>query len=429
MKKAIKILINLARLLLGAVFVFSGFVKAIDPLGTSYKIKDYFEAFDWTFFSDLSLMMAVLLAATEFFLGAALLLGIWKKTVSLLLLLFMSVVTPLTLYLAIKNPVTDCGCFGDALILTNWQTFFKNLVLLLLAIVVFFRNDKFYLFFGLRTSRYNTYWCIVFPLFLSLLSYRHLPVLDFRPYKIGNRLEDLMKIPAGAPTDSFEMQFIYEKNGVKKEFSADNAPLSDPSWTFVDRKERQIRKGYVPPIHDFVILHPSKGDITEEILKDTSYTFLLVSPKLEESNTDVPPLVDNACNYAKSHNYAFYGLTNSGKSEIEEWNYEYDSNIEFCSVDDRVLKTIIRSNPGLVLLKDGVVIQKWAFRDIPDFSKVKLPLNDLKWGKLKPANAFLIIEKYTFLFLIPILFFYLIHKGYRFHYKLRNKRKTKSEKA
>ena len=150
MKKAIKILINLARLLLGAVFVFSGFVKAIDPLGTSYKIKDYFEAFDWTFFSDLSLMMAVLLAATEFFLGAALLLGIWKKTVSLLLLLFMSVVTPLTLYLAIKNPVTDCGCFGDALILTNWQTFFKNLVLLLLAIVVFFRNDKFYLFFGLN---------------------------------------------------------------------------------------------------------------------------------------------------------------------------------------------------------------------------------------------------------------------------------------
>lgn len=424
MKKVNKILVNIARLLLGLCFVFSGFVKAIDPLGTSYKIKDYFDAFDLSFFSDLSLLMSVVMAATEFFLGAALLLGLWRKTVSQLLLVFMLVVTPFAFYLAIKNPVTDCGCFGDALILTNWQTFFKNIFLLLLAISAFLWNKDFYLFFGKSSTKWSGCWCIIFPLILSIVSYRHLPLLDFRPYKVGNNLEKLMTIPVGAPKASFETTFIYEKNGVKQEFSVDKAPLSDSSWTFVDRKEKQISKGYTPKIQDFEIIHPSQGNITHAILNDTSYTFLLISPKLEESNRDRVSVIESAFNYAKAHHYPFYGLTNSDNSAIDEWNYEYDSNIEFCSVDDRVLKTMIRSNPGLILLKNGVVMQKWAFRDIPDFSKAKLPLNNLKWGKAKQVKTFFVVEKVMLLFLIPLLFFYLLHKGYHFHCMFSKKRKT-----
>jgi len=424
MEKAKTILINIARFILGGCFVFSGFVKAVDPLGSAYKFADYFEAFNWSFLSDLTLLMAVGLAAIEFFLGAALLLGIWRKPISLLALLFMLFMTPFTLYLAINNPVSDCGCFGDALILSNWQTFYKNIVLLSLAVPVYLWHDWSFTIFGQRTSRFSAYWCLLFPLLLSGYSYRYLPILDFRPYQIGNKLVDLMSVPEGAPRDSFNTRFIYEKNGVKKEFSVDEAPLDKPEWKYVDRIDKQIKKGYTPPIHDFVIEHPTKGVITDDILNDTSYTFLLVSSKLEDANRDKIFLVQNANAYAKAHNYAIYGLTNSDNAIIDEWNYEYDSNIEFCSVDDRTLKTMIRSNPGLVLLKNGVVLQKFAFRDIPDFTNVKKPLNETPWGVVRKLSTLEILGKVFILFLIPLIFFYTLHKGYRFHFYNQRKKKN-----
>jgi len=425
MENTKKILINIARLILGMCFVFSGFVKAVDPSGSAYKIADYLEAFGWTFFSDLSWLMAVSLSAAEFFLGTALLLGLWKKTTGMLSLVFMLVMTPFTFYLAIKNPVSDCGCFGDALILTNWQTFYKNIVLLALSVAVLFRNDLTYTIFGHRTERWSAYWCLIFPLMLSVYSYRHLPVLDFRPYKIGNHLVDQMIIPDGAPVDSFETHFIYEKNGIQQEFSAENAPLSDPAWIFVDRKETQIKQGYMPPIHDFVLEHPSKGNITEDVLNDTSYTFLLVSSKLEKANRSANSRIESVYQYAKKQGYIFYGLTNSDYSAIDEWNYEYDSGIEFCSVDDRTLKTMIRSNPGMILLKNGVVLQKWAFRDIPDLSKVKQPLNKLEWGQVRKVSIIHVLGSVFLSFLMPLLFFYLLHRGYRFHFNFMKKKDLK----
>ena len=424
MENTKKIVINIARFLVGLCFVFSGFVKAIDPLGSSYKFADYLEAFHWSFLSDLTFLMAVGLAAAELFLGTALILGIWKKTTSLLALLFMLFMTPFTLYLAIKNPVSDCGCFGDALILTNWQTFYKNIVLLILVVPVFLWHDLTYTLFGKRTGSWSAIWCMIFPLLLSTYSIRHLPMLDFRPYKIGNKLVDFMKIPEGALRDSFDTRFIYEKNGVQKEFSVNDAPLSDPEWKYMDRKVTQIRKGYTPPIHDFVLEHPTKGIITEEVLNDTSYTFLLVSPKLEEANRSTIALIQSAYLYADKQGYAFYGLTNSDGEAIDEWNYEYDSNIEFCTVDDRTLKTMIRSNPGILLLKNGVVLQKWAFRDIPDFSKIKSPMNTSQWGSVRKVNTVTILGKLFILFLIPLLLFFSFHRGYRLHFNLQKNKKN-----
>ena len=420
-----KVAVNISRIILGMCFVFSGFVKAIDPSGFAYKISDYIEVFHLTFFSDLSWIFAVLLAAFEFFLGTSLILGIWKKLTSTLSLMFLLVMTPFTLYLAIKNPVSDCGCFGDALILTNWQTFYKNIVLLLLAFPVFHWSELCYKLFGWYTARWTAYWCLIFPVLLSAFSYFHLPLLDFRPYQIGNRLADFMTIPDGAPLDSFDTRFIYEKNGVQQEFSVEDAPLNDASWTFVDRKEIQIRKGYTPPIHDFVLEHPMKGDITEDVLKDTSYTFLLVSPDLEKSNRSANVHIESARQYAGNHGYEFYGLTNSGTDAIDEWNYEYDSDIEYCSVDERTLQTMIRSNPGMILLKDGVVLQKWGSRDIPDFSKTKQPLNALPWGKVRKVSTFRVVFNVFILFMIPVLLFFLLHRGYRFHFhlkKIKNKK-------
>lgn len=415
MKKAQKIAINGARVLLGGFFVFSGFVKAIDPLGGSYKLSDYFEAFGLMPLMDISGLFAVLLAAFEFFLGTALILGLWRKSTSFLVLLFMLLATSFTLYLVWKHPVTDCGCFGDAWVLTNTQTFYKNVVLLLLAVPVFVWNNLFVTFFGRRTERWSIYWCMFFPLLLSVHCYRHLPLLDFRPYKVGNYLPDLMDAPAGAPKDSFDVRFVYERKGVRKSFTAETAPLNDSSWVFVDRELTLIRKGFEPPIRDFYMEHPSRGDITGEVLSDTSYTFLLVSPNLVTANRGTMDRMVSVYRYARRFGYAFYGLTGSDFQAVDEWNYEYDVDMDFCTMDDRTLRTMIRSNPGLMLLKGGTVIQKWGFRDIPDLTRLREPLSRI--GKDKADDA--VVEglgKVFLLWCIPLLCFYLLHKGYCLHF-------------
>lgn len=414
--KTLKILVNVARLLLGLSFVFSGFVKALDPLGSTYKINDYLEAFGWVYFQDMSFLMSILLSAVEFFLGLALIIGVYKRAISLSLMLFMLFVTPLTLYIAIANPVSDCGCFGDALVLSNTATFLKNLVLLAIAFFVYWQNEKFITFYGKNTSRYTALWCMLFPLMISIWSYRHLPLIDFLPYKIGNNLAALMKIPAGAVTDSITTVFIYEKKGVKKKFTLEKAPFADTTWKFVDREDIAVRQGYRAPIHDFVLEHPELGDITKEVLADPSYTFLLISNKLEDMNYNRIQEIMDVKLYANKQGYRFLALTNSSPRIVEDWKYEYDDEMVFCSLDDRTLKTMMRSNPGLILLKNGTVYQKWGFRDVPDFSDEKLPLNKLTYGAIGfPSNGKL-IGGLLFVLIIPLIFFFLVHSGYRFRY-------------
>ncbi len=414
--KTLKILVNVARLLLGLSFVFSGFVKALDPLGSTYKINDYLEAFGWVYFQDMSFLMSVLLSATEFFLGLALIIGVYKRAISLSLMLFMLFVTPLTLYIAIANPVSDCGCFGDALVLSNTATFLKNLVLLAIAFFVYWQNEKFITFYGKHTSRYTALWCMIFPLMISIWSYRHLPLIDFLPYKIGNNLSKLMEIPAGAVTDSITTVFIYEKKGVKKKFTLEKAPFADTTWKFVDREDIAVRQGYRAPIHDFVLEHPELGDITKKVLADPSYTFLLISNKLEDMNYNRIQEIMDVKLYANKQGYRFMALTNSSPRIVEDWKYEYDDDMVFCSLDDRTLKTMMRSNPGLILLKNGTVYQKWGFRDVPDFSDEKLPLDKLSYGTIGfPSNGKL-IGGLLFVLIIPLIFFFLMHSGYRFRY-------------
>ena len=426
--KTLKILVNVARLLLGLLFVFSGFVKTVDPLGSTYKISDYLDAFGWVYFKDLSLVLSILLSATEFFLGLALLIGVYKRFISLSLLLFMLFVTPLTLYILITNPVTDCGCFGDALVLSNTATFLKNLVLLALAFFVYWQHDKLITFYGPHTSRYTALWCIVFPLMISTWCYRHLPLIDFLPYKVGNNLPALMKAPAGAPTDSITTMFIYEKNGVKKKFTLDKAPFSDTTWVFVDREDVLVREGYRTPIHDFVLEHPQQGDITNQVLTDPSYTFLFISDKLDDMNYDHLQEIMDVKLYADKHGYRFLGLTNSNERAIEDWKYEYDDAMTFCSLDDRTLKTMMRSNPGLILLKNGTVYQKWGFRDVPDLAGVKQPLEKLSYGTIGQPYYGKLIGGLLLILVLPLIFFFLMHSGYRFRYNKYSRSWFKFEK-
>lgn len=397
------------QLFVGAVFVFSGFVKVIDPLGGLYKVTDYLTAFHWDALKPLGFLGMTAMSAVEFVLGVGLILGIQKKLVTLGTLAFMAFYTPLTLYLAINNPVTDCGCFGDALVITNWQTFWKNVVLLAAVIMILV-----WLKFSKRGFCAKAEWAVliysfVFSMGLSSYCFANLPSIDFRPYRIGANIQEGMDFPEGAKKDSIFTTFILEKDGVQKEFTLEEYP-KDPSWKFIDQKSIVVEKGYEPPIHDFVLMHEDDGDITDIILEDTNYVFLAVAHNLSQydlvsnpggAHYDNSEKLNAAYDYAHAHGYKFYCLTASGNSSEEMKNYlaATSAKYEFLNADEIMLKTIIRSSPGLFIIKKGTVVNKWALKNIPTFSE---PLDKCEYGTITLPNNKLTVLVIAILYLIPL---------------------------
>lgn len=374
MKSTKGICLLVARLLFGATFLFSGFVKAVDPLGTAYKVTDYFEAFGVPTFDVLSIALAFLLITIEFCIGFAQFFNVKLKESSYVAALFMLVMTPLTLYLALENPVSDCGCFGDAIVLTNWETFYKNVVLCLLLLVVFI------------TQRVNRPWlsewgswlflaiAMLFSLGICTYGYTHLPFIDFRPYKVGNNITEGMQIPDDAPLDEYKTTFVYAKDGVEKEFSLENYPAEDSTWTFVRQNSVLIKQGYVPPIHDFSIV-TDQGDITDIVLETPGFTFLVVSHKLEKANLNAVPQVAQIISWVKNKGIPCYWLTSSYQEQVDDFKQKYNISIPFGATDDITLKTIARANPGLVLLNQGTVVAKWHCNQLPDISEINQIIN------------------------------------------------------
>lgn len=400
-------ILPLVQVLLGGVFLFSGFVKALDPVGSVIKLDDYATAFNLSVLPLFQHLTALLQAVGEFALGAFVLLGLWKRVTAWLMLVFMGVMTPFTLYLALANPVSDCGCFGEAITLTNWETFAKNGVLLLLAVFFLLFSHKAWTFFGQRTSRWAATWVCVFPVLIAVHAYRHQPMIDFRPFKPGSDLRALTV----AQSDSFNYFFVYEREGEQQTFTEDQLPTPDEGWTYVDRTEQLVRAGVDPVIDNLAILHPDFGDITASLLEDTSYVFLYVVSNLETADRRHVPEANAASDYASRYGYSFYGLTASDHGSIDEWRYEYDTPFSFCTADDRLLTTITRSNPGLLLLKDGVVLRKWAYRDIPDFATLDKPLEASSLGRLRHRSLLRVLGLSILLFAFPLLYFHQLHTG------------------
>lgn len=398
-----KIIAECCRVLLGAVFVFSGTVKAIDPMGGAIKIGDYLTAFGLDKLQSLAVVLSFNLSAIEFTLGVCLLLGVYRRYTTFLTLLMMAFMTPLTLYLALFDPVSDCGCFGDAWILTNWETFFKNIVLLAAAIYVFINNQRLTAFYT-----YKVYWFV--PLFAYIYSigfayrnYTHLPVVDFRPYKVGANIPALMAVPEGAPADEYRYSFIYEKDGVKKEFSLDDVPADDSTWTFVDSKTELIKQGYVPPVAGFNLYNAADEDVTGQILHDPRPVFLLIAPKLEEAGDEQMDEINNVYDYALENDIDFYCVTGSGSEAITQWNDYTGAEYPYLMADEVLLKTIIRSNPGLVLLKDGTILAKWHANDIPAEDELPEVLEMYLSGKsIKNKEEGRLITN-LFTFTVPLL--------------------------
>ena len=395
--------VNLGRIILSITFIFSGFVKAIDPLGTQYKIIDYLEALhiNWMFPSWSTLAISVLLSTCEFSLGIFLLFAIRRRLVSKFMLWVMTFMTSLTLWIVIADPVKDCGCFGDAIKLTNFETFAKNIIFLFIAILLWHKPLMMPRLISKSTQWIVINYTILYSIMMSLWSLWYLPQFDFRPYHIGTNIAQGMEIPKGAKQPQFETTFILEKNGEKKEFTIDNYP--DSTWTFVDSKTVQTEEGYVPPIHDFSIEDTRKGvDITQEILQDTSYTFLLVSPHLEYADDSNFGAIDEIYEYANEHGYPFLCLTASDTKAIKHWQDITGAEYPFYTTDETTLKTIIRSNPGLLLLKHGTIIGKWSHNDLPALSLVE-PLEKTSVGKMPEISALQKILTIISWFAIPLL--------------------------
>ena len=455
-----KLIRTLFRWIVGATFIFSGFVKVIDPLGYGYKIADYLEAMNLSSIEAAALPLAVIFAVLELVIGFSLFFNQLPKLGALGALLMMVFFTPLTLWLAIANPVSDCGCFGDALVITNWQTFFKNLVLLAMAILLFAQRKKF------KPAYFPAVqWIIMFvvgfaSLGLSIYCLKTLPIIDFRPYHIGANIAEGMIIPEDAPKPVIESVFTYEKDGKQQDFGIDNLP--DSTWKFVDAKHNVIDAGYVPPIHDFTMTKPEQEsagvgvdldgvelvyknedgeqmyadvssipdaswkfdkyiceeceedidvskiritysdadgelvelgideapeglefveavyadesvetDIAPRVLADERYSFLMIALRLEDMDTEHLAEFDSIAEFAANSNMGFYCMTSSNAEAIENFKSEHPVKYNFYNTDPITLKTIVRSNPGLLLIRKGTVIDKWHDGNLPKVENLK----------------------------------------------------------
>lgn len=365
-QKILDIFLELICVLLGLVFVFSGFVKAIDPLGSTYKIQDYLTSFGDSFvqFHPIAFPLAIALSTFELLLGLCFLFKIKIKTTSVLAFIFMLVMLPLTLYIAIKNPVTDCGCFGDALVLSNWATFYKNVILISMVILIWVFHKKIRNLFLPNIEFVFILFFIFIGVGLSVYSVRHLPMIDFRPYKVGVNIPEAMKIPAGKPTDKYDTKLIYEKGGVKKEFTVENYP-KDSTWQFVEQKTTLLSKGYEPPIHNFTITDSNQNEITDDVIHYQGVSYLVVMYDVSKSSKKGIEQVEKLYNQTKQSGERFYVLTGSTDEDIAKFVKETKVTFPFYKTDPITLKTIIRANPGFVKLQNGTIVQKWNWRQAP----------------------------------------------------------------
>ena len=402
-QRLLKMIVNLCRIIVAVTFIFSGFVKAIDPIGTQYKLQDYLGAIgmagilpNWTL-----LAVAVFLAAIEFCIGIFLLFAIQRRLISKLTAAFMAFMTMVTVWIVVADPVKDCGCFGDALHLTNTETLIKNIVLLVCSLAIMYRPLAMFRFVSKSNQWIVTNYTIVFILVSSGLSLYYLPIFDFRPYHIGVNIPRGMEIPKGAKLPQFKTTFIMEKNGQRKEFTLDNYP--DASWKFIDSKTVQTSEGYIPPIHDFSITDNKTGlDLTNSVLSHKGYTFLLIAPHLETADDSNFGDIDRLYEYAQSYDIPFYCLTASTTKAIKRWIDLTGAEYPFCITDEAVLKTIIRSNPGLLLLKGGTIINKWSHNNLPNEAKLSRPISQSNLGKMPKDSVPAKILEIVLWFILPL---------------------------
>jgi hypothetical protein len=373
MKKIMTILSHISRILIGLLFVFSGYVKAVDPLGFAYKLGEYFDSLHLEFLLPLALPFSILIIAAELAMGLCLLARIRMRLVAWGVLLFMSFFTILTFYIAVKGDVVkDCGCFGDALVLSNTATFLKNLAAMPFVIIIFVWRKNY-----VCVAKHLAEWIIAVAFFvltvgIELYCLGNLPIIDFMPYKVGTNIPQSMEYPEDAQHAEYKTTYYYSKDGETKEFDETNYPWNDSTWVFVDTKSELVKKGYEPPIHDFEIKTKDDEDITADVVYGEKFTFIFTLHKIEK--VDIPDInkINELADFClASDDFDFIAYTSSEYSDVEKFIEKTNANYLFCVGDETTIKTMVRSNPGLMLIKDGNIWAKWSYRNIPAIDEIK----------------------------------------------------------
>lgn len=365
-----KILTQICRVLVGVLFIISGLIKLNDPVGFSFKLEEYFGAnvLNLTFLIPYALALAIIIVIFEVLLGVMLLVGFKKKFTLWSLLIMIVFFTFLTLYSAVTGKVTDCGCFGDALHLTPWESFTKDVILLVLILVIFINKKYIKKVFKKPVVNIIVASSLVLCSFLAYHVLNHLPVIDFRAYKVGTVIREGMAIPEGAPKSEYAITFVYKVNGVEKEFTDKELDKIPADAEFVDRKEVVVKEGYVPPIHDFV-LDFNGEDMTEAILNEPKVV-LVISYFLEKAEDEGLAKVQKFAEQAKAKGFKVIGLSASGSDVVEKKKKQHGITFDYYTCDATTLKTIERANPSIVVLRNGVIAQKAHWRDL-EFLQLK----------------------------------------------------------
>ncbi len=378
-----KIITQISRVFVGVLFIISGFIKANDTLGFSYKLEEYFEIFqkefplpkfvmiDWMSFSHHAEAMSMFICIFEIIVGVALLIGAYSRLNAWLLLLMMVFFTILTGYSAVTHKVTDCGCFGDAIKFSPFQSFMKDVLLLFLSVIIFIGHQHIKSIFNNKTVQsLALFVAIIVTTFFTFYTYMFLPRIDFLPYKIGNDIVKMMEFPEGALHDSVAMVFIYEKNGKQLELGLNELDKVDSTYKFIDRKDKIVREGYKPPIHDFKLYDSGGIEYTDSLLKGTDYKLVFVQKNITDSRKNLEPQIAQLANDWQRTGKQFWALTASPLNEVEIYRHQYQLAFQYYNMDVTPLKSIVRSNPGLILFKGTTVVKKWSAYNMPTYNIV-----------------------------------------------------------
>ncbi|MEH3114138.1 BT_3928 family protein [Pedobacter terrae] len=373
------ILLRFSRIFVGTLFIFSGLIKANDPLGFGYKLQEYFEVFHLNFLSGMATGIAILLCTLEIVLGALLVLGFWSKKVAWGLLLLIIFFTLLTFISAAFKVVTSCGCFGDAIPLTPWESFTKDLILLALIIVIFLNKNLIHPLFRKEATQRNIAIAVTLvSLGFGLYTYNVLPIIDFLPYKVGAHIPSLMVIPSGEKPDEYEIMYHLRNKKTKEEKDmSDKAYLKteiwkDENWEIIgEPSKRLVKKGFEPKIKDLNITDASGTDYTRELIENPYYNLIFVAYDLHATNeVAIAKLNALALNATQQFNIRTVLLTANSAQDAQAFIKKNNLFSEVFFADAVPLKSMVRANPGVLLMKNGVVINKWHYHNVPTFDQL-----------------------------------------------------------
>lgn len=357
----VTIMVLLMRVVVGGVFVMSGFVKAIDPWGSYYKFNEYLLAMGWDSLISLTLFGAFALAIFEFVLGVLLVTGSCRRGAPLLAIAMMIVLTPITLWLAVTNAVPDCGCFGDFLVLSNWATFGKNVVLLAGLVYLLFLNRQVPSLYGPAVQWMVIFLSFAFAMLIAFFGYFTQPLIDFRPFKVGTHL-----VTNATSTTDDDYVFVYEKDGVEQEFSIDSVPDDDSGWNFVTRKT--VSEATAPAAKDGLTIAAwdNGDDVSDELLASDNLLLLLL-PDMDKVSVAYTFRINDLQEYASQHGAVFAALTSASEQDIEQWVDISMAHYPLYNADDSEIKMIARGNPAVVYVSEGNIVWKRTLNSIdPD---------------------------------------------------------------